>query len=332
MNDDWTILHGGALGDLVLATQFALQLPRVGTGSTLTLIARSDLGVGDASSPRIRRISADAIGLHALYMETGNNIDGVPVDARPRAAVDERLHDAVAGQRVLSFLGGADHVTHARLRELEPAALISIDPRPDSQSVLHITAQWRRVFEAQAGAVAKCARRDRPTTLRVSNQRGGALRNTAHPAHGAIVIHPGGGSPAKCWRLAGFVGVARRLAESGEYVRFVVGPVELERWPATDLALIEREFPLTPIADANELAATLAVARVLIGNDSGPAHLAALLGTPTVTLFGPTDARVWRPLAARGATLQGELRRHAERWGIEESETVAAVLRIQSPR
>ena len=45
----------------------------------------------------------------------------------------------------------------------------------------------------------------------------------------------------------------------------------------------------------SSLAATLAAARVFIGNDSGVSHLAAAVGAPTVALFGSTLAAVWRP-------------------------------------
>jgi heptosyltransferase III len=48
-----------------------------------------------------------------------------------------------------------------------------------------------------------------------------------------------------------------------------------------------------------ETAALLASARAWLGNDSGPSHLAALCGTPSTVLFGPTDPRVWRPLGER---------------------------------
>ena len=43
------------------------------------------------------------------------------------------------------------------------------------------------------------------------------------------------------------------------------------------------------------LAGASAGARVFVGNDSGPTHLAAATGAPTVALFGPTDPRRFAP-------------------------------------
>jgi ADP-heptose:LPS heptosyltransferase len=47
--------------------------------------------------------------------------------------------------------------------------------------------------------------------------------------------------------------------------------------------------------DLRELIALISEARLFIGNDSGPAHIAAATGRPTVTLFGSSDSATWRP-------------------------------------
>jgi ADP-heptose:LPS heptosyltransferase len=53
-----------------------------------------------------------------------------------------------------------------------------------------------------------------------------------------------------------------------------------------------------------QTAALLSRAEVFIGNDSGLAHLAVALGTPTVVIFGPTDDRKWGITAARHAVVK----------------------------
>jgi ADP-heptose:LPS heptosyltransferase len=55
----------------------------------------------------------------------------------------------------------------------------------------------------------------------------------------------------------------------------------------------------TRFDDLYELACWLAAARVYIGNDSGPTHLAAAAGTPVVALFGASDPAVWAPRGPR---------------------------------
>ena len=51
------------------------------------------------------------------------------------------------------------------------------------------------------------------------------------------------------------------------------------------------------------LAAVLERVDLFVGNDSGPGHLAAAVGTPTLSLFGPTDPVVWRPLRSEEAAV-----------------------------
>ena len=53
------------------------------------------------------------------------------------------------------------------------------------------------------------------------------------------------------------------------------------------------------ITDLDELAAILRGARLVIACDSGPGHLAAQLGVPTLTLFGPGDPDRWAPVGPR---------------------------------
>jgi heptosyltransferase III len=94
-------------------------------------------------------------------------------------------------------------------------------------------------------------------------------------------IHPFAGSPRKRWPLGRFQELARRL--SGQM------PVEWCAGPEDELPGARR------FDDLYELACWLACARIYIGNDSGPTHLAAAVGTPVVALFGPSDPAVWAP-------------------------------------
>jgi ADP-heptose:LPS heptosyltransferase len=50
--------------------------------------------------------------------------------------------------------------------------------------------------------------------------------------------------------------------------------------------------------------ALLSGASLFVGNDSGPAHIAAAFGVPCVVLFGPSDAVIWSPWRTEAAVLQ----------------------------
>ncbi len=98
-------------------------------------------------------------------------------------------------------------------------------------------------------------------------------------------IHPFAGSAGKRWPLKRFQELAQRLTRRM--------PVEWCAGPQDELPGARR------FDDLHDLACWLAGARVYIGNDSGPTHLAAAVGTPVVALFGPSDPAVWAPRGPR---------------------------------
>ncbi len=95
----------------------------------------------------------------------------------------------------------------------------------------------------------------------------------------SVVVHPFSGGTKKNWPLANFRLLAERLAL----------PVEWLAGPEEDMAGARR------ITDLLELARWLRGAALYIGNDSGITHLAAAIGMPVLTLFGPTDPTTWAP-------------------------------------
>jgi ADP-heptose:LPS heptosyltransferase len=77
---------------------------------------------------------------------------------------------------------------------------------------------------------------------------------------------------------------------------------------------------LAGCTDLLELAAVLEGAQVVVTTDSGPMHMAAAVGTPTVALFGPGDPQRFGPRGSPGqvAILQSRTRSHDSRhWHME---------------
>jgi ADP-heptose:LPS heptosyltransferase len=104
-----------------------------------------------------------------------------------------------------------------------------------------------------------------------------------------ILLFPGSGHPAKNWSLVKYLELASGLQKAGERPCFVFGPVESES--GMDCA----PFPVYRPENLDELENLTASARLVVGNDSGPMHLAGYLGTPGLVLFGPTNPHQWGP-------------------------------------
>jgi lipopolysaccharide heptosyltransferase I len=94
-----------------------------------------------------------------------------------------------------------------------------------------------------------------------------------------IVLLPGAGRPEKQWPVERFVELAHRI---GSDALVVCGPGEepLARAIGAEVA---------PATNFRELASLLSRARMVIGADTGPLHLAAALGAPVIGLYGPTN-------------------------------------------
>ena len=114
--------------------------------------------------------------------------------------------------------------------------------------------------------------------------------------NGPVLLHPGSGGRAKCWPVERFLTLAHRLAAAGIAVEIILGEVELERYPRENIAAFTAAFAVHRHPPLCELADRLAAARAYIGNDSGVSHLAGEMGIPSLVLFGPSQANVWRPL------------------------------------
>lgn len=105
-------------------------------------------------------------------------------------------------------------------------------------------------------------------------------------------------SRAKRWPTERYAALADRLiSETGANVALVGSKDEAE--VSREVAGLMREKPLmlTGRTNLSEAVAILSLADMLITNDTGPSHIAAALGRPTLVIFGPTDPRTTRPFS-----------------------------------
>jgi lipopolysaccharide heptosyltransferase I len=105
------------------------------------------------------------------------------------------------------------------------------------------------------------------------------------------LLNPGGGWPTKLWNTAGFAAVADRLWEAYRMRSLVTyGPGE-ETLAREIVAQARTGAAEIYDATLRELWAVARYAKLFVGGDTGPMHIAAAAGTPIVALFGPTSAQ-----------------------------------------
>jgi lipopolysaccharide export system permease protein len=143
----------------------------------------------------------------------------------------------------------------------------------------------------------------------VARAKAAALAPGAAPV---LVLAPGGVADAKRWPWERFAAVARRLAggplsqarivvlgaarRDADLIRMILSSLDADGVTAADLS---------DGLDLLDAAALMERATLCLGNDNALTHIAAAMGAPTLTLFGPTDERVRAPYGPRVRTLRG---------------------------
>ncbi len=117
------------------------------------------------------------------------------------------------------------------------------------------------------------------------------------------VLSPGGGWRSKCWPVERYAQVHNHLArERGWRTVLNAGPGEealVEEFIAQARVTRPVHLPLS----LRQLVAMIRRARLLISGDTGPLHLAVALGTPVVSLYGPTDPARNGPYGGRSIVI-----------------------------
>ncbi|MYE26053.1 MAG: WecB/TagA/CpsF family glycosyltransferase, partial [Chloroflexi bacterium] len=127
-----------------------------------------------------------------------------------------------------------------------------------------------------------------------------AMSSAALPASGkpSVVMHAGSGgySKARRWPAAGFAEVANGLREQCGAEVVLVGQPDDDGYVVENL-LDQKPINLAGKTTLPQLADIIARADLFIGADSGVMHIAAAVGTPVLSIFGPSNPEAWKPWA-----------------------------------
>jgi ADP-heptose:LPS heptosyltransferase len=110
------------------------------------------------------------------------------------------------------------------------------------------------------------------------------------------VLHPMASAPDKTWPSSNFLAVAEHLDK-----RLSLDPVFIAG-PGESLDAFAK-YRCSAGAPLEEVKSLLSGASLFVGNDSGPAHMAAAFGLPAVVFFGSSDPDIWRPWRTESSVL-----------------------------
>jgi heptosyltransferase-1 len=221
-------------------------------------------------------------------------------ELQPELALDPQ--GVLKSSLITRWTGAARRVGLARpWRRERLAGLAYSETIPGSASQRHVVATNLEMIRSVGGA----------PPAEIPAPDGGWLldrmRDRPNPVDGEgayAVLLPGAGQRRKLLSTETFAEVAERIARSGLRVEVAWGPGELElaeRVSEGAGALVR----CAPPTDLEQLALLLAGASLVVGGDTGPVHLAASFGVPTLGLYTATDWRRNGPLGSSVAVVSG---------------------------
>jgi ADP-heptose:LPS heptosyltransferase len=117
-----------------------------------------------------------------------------------------------------------------------------------------------------------------------------------HPCEPFAIIHATANKPLKEWPAARFVALAQKVYfQYGLTPIFIGGKEEKQRIDAILDALAIPSYTTAGVFSLSQLFVFCKQAKIYVGNDSGPMHIAAVAGIPLIGLFGPGPAKVFYP-------------------------------------
>jgi heptosyltransferase-3 len=276
------IFHQAAFGDFVLTWPMAVALGRLHPQSRIIYVTTTSKG----------KLAERVLGIDSLDAET----DWPKLFAEDCVVPESVQRTLDRTYAIYEFVAGPDTAWTRNMARGAPGVdVVSLPNRPPADWQSHATE-----YLLQSLAIRPAVRSAVEQILRSVHQRGIIPRREQGSG---IVIHPGSGSQAKNWPVANYVALAKLARAAGREVRFVVGEAEREKWDQYDIRRLRDVGSVIEPPTYLNLHAAIGAADVFVGNDSGPTHLAAMCGVPTVAVFCRDNANTWAPIGPKVAVV-----------------------------
>ncbi|HEY2963799.1 MAG TPA: lipopolysaccharide heptosyltransferase II, partial [Pyrinomonadaceae bacterium] len=293
------------VGDSVMTLPALRALRRVLPGAKITLVVR----------PSAKGIFSEANFIDDLLIYDRRNVSSVIPQIREwrRRKFDLAvLFQNAFEAALIPFLAGVPlrlgYATESR-QALLTHPLTLPDWRFSRHEVFYylylITALEQLLF-----GTSEICEQDPDTSLEISAARKAEAENLLR-AHGVregapvVALCPGSiNSRAKRWPAEAYAALADRLISSQRQVLLIGSADEADVSREVTTRMKERPIVLTGKTSVDQITAVLSLVDLVVTNDTGPAHIAAALGRPTLVIFGPTNPLTTRPFAPEAEILR----------------------------
>jgi ADP-heptose:LPS heptosyltransferase len=277
------VLHQGALGDFLLTLPILEGLKR--------------------SNPSIRiHLWTKAEHVALLAEKTYFGQEPPPDDSELLPFFHDELWKEASIPRffqnagaILVFGQAGSRVLAARLSKRMPCTVQWVQSFPGSETSRHVYHFLLEQFRRLGWALEECLPGLKPSLVEISLVQDFLRENRVLSTGRPVLLHPGSGGIRKIWPLKNWWSLLEFFSGCG------LRPVVMTLGPADEgLKSFAREVKRLEVLVLEgitlpRLAALISQCRLFVGSDSGVSHLAAVVGTPTVVVFGPSDPAIWAP-------------------------------------
>jgi len=207
---------------------------------------------------------------------------------------------------ILGFLSGAPHRLYSRRENRSIDFLANFKPRPDRErTTAHLIDRYLDLLKPLGIQNAPRTPMMRTSTTDDAVVEAMLKKEKAQSGELLVGIFPGAGHATRLWPLENFAEVADHLIRN-DRVRVVVfaGPEERELVPK-----MRSMFPPGAIffdrLTIPQLASAQARLTLFISNDTGPAHIAAAVGTPVIVILDRPDPNSFTPVGRENRFIGG---------------------------
>ena len=284
------VIHPGGLGDVLLSLDALAALRTCYSQHELVLLAGSDVGQLLVLCGMIDR---------ALPIESGQLGDLFSGLEQVAAVGRDIFHRC---DLVVGWLNDQTDSLRRTMQEIGVPQVVLQSPA--LAKGLHQSERFLQMLPGECRIDTQTPLRLR-LPERILQDGAAALRVVGGRSTAPLILcHPGSGSRHKCVRADTWGALLRGCRDRRFATSMVLGPAD-EQVVAAIQAQGIPDLPIFRPQSVTMLAAILAQAQGYLGHDSGVTHLAALLGVPTVAMFGPTDQQRWAPQGAHVTVVRG---------------------------
>jgi heptosyltransferase-2 len=299
------------IGDAVMTVPALRRLRGAFPDSTITLLTRSWAeGIFRDSSVADRIVSFDKTGSKVADVRTQVSlIRSLGCDA---ALLFTNSFESALVARLAGVPRRFGYATDAR-------RLLLTDPVPvpawkEERHEVHYYLELVASFARASGGRGVRPDESPVPDLQVSDGRRAEARGILSgagldPSRPVVALGVGStNSRAKRWPAERYAALAGMVAERLDAQCVLVGNAD-ERGVADEVVALSRTAPASLVGTTTlaQAVAVLAEADAMVSNDMGLAHIAAAVGTPTLTVFGPTKDSTTRPLGVSAAIVRHEV-------------------------